>query len=79
MKKHPIDTRWFLKRMEDLDLSIHTVAPQIRGLSGKLDYASCYRMIHGERAISLSEAMQLAEILDTPLEMIAKKALGRGR
>lgn len=79
MKKHPIDTRWFLKRMEELDLSMHSTAASISGRNGKLDYASMYRLIHGDRAMSLQEALELSEILKTPLETIAKKALGKGR
>lgn len=79
MKKHLIDTPWFLRRMDDLNLSMHTVAPMVEGLNGKLDYSSFYRMIHGVRAMSLSEAMQLSDILKTPIETIAKKALGKGR
>lgn len=77
MKKHPIDTAWFLKKMEDAGQSMHTLAPKIQGLRGELDYAALYRMIHGERAMSLSEAVQLAEILKAPIEIIAKKALGK--
>lgn len=77
MKKHPIDTAWFLKKMESLGLNMHSLAPTIQGLNGPLDYAAFYRMIHGVRAMSLSEALQLAEILKAPLETIAKKALGK--
>lgn len=76
-KRHPIDTAWFLGRMADLEETMHTIAPLVEGLNGKLNYSAFYRMIHGERAMSLSEAVQLSEILKTPLETIAKRALGR--
>ncbi len=79
MKRHPIDTAWFLARMEALGLSMHTVAPRVKGLSGPLTYSNFYRLIHGERAMSLSEGAQLAELLEVELTEIARRALGKRR
>lgn len=79
MKKHPIDTAWFLARLEDAGLTMHALVGKIEGLNGKLDYGAIYRMLHGDRAVSLSEALQLAQILDQPLEELAKRALGKKR
>lgn len=79
MKRHPIDTAWFLARMESQGLSMHTLAPRVKGQSGPLTYSNFYRLIHGERAMSLSEAEQLADLLDVSLEEIARRALGRRR
>jgi hypothetical protein len=77
MKKHPIDTKWFLNRIEDMGESIHALAPRMTGRNKKLDYSSLYRVLHGERAMSLQEAVEIAELLKTPLETVARKALGK--
>ncbi len=77
MKKRPIDTAWFLERIAAAGPSYNTVAklaPHIWGLKGRLDYASLYRMIHGERAMSLSEAKQLARLLGVSLRVIGEHA-----
>lgn len=79
MKRHPIDTAWFLARMESQGLSMHTLAPRVKGLSGPLTYSNFYRLIHGERAMSLSEGAQLATLLGVSIEEIAHRALGRRR
>jgi len=79
VKKHPIDTPWFLARLEDVDRTMHGLVGKIEGLNGKLDYGAIYRMLHGERAMSLSEAYQLAQILEQPLDEIARRALGKRR
>lgn len=75
--KHPIDTRWFLRKIEDSGANISALAPRIRGLNGPLTQSNFYRMIHGERAMSLSEAVQLSAILAEPLDEIARRALGK--
>lgn len=79
MKKHPIDTPWFLAKMEARGLSMHTIAPKVKGLNGPLTYSNFYRLMHGERAMSLSEAWQLSEILGVELNEIARRALGKRR
>lgn len=78
-KKHPIDTAWFLARIEEKDLSIHAIAPKMSGRNSTLNYASLHLMLHGQRAMSLAEAVQLAEILELPLEDVARRALGKRR
>lgn len=79
MKKRPIDTAWFLAKIEAKGLSIHTLVGKVEGLSGKLTYSNLHRMIHGQRAMSLSEACQLSDILGVPLEELARRALGKKR
>ena len=79
VKKHPIDTQWFLSRLEAADLTMHQLVGKLRGLNGPLDYGAIYRMLHGERAMSLSEADQLSDILGVELKELAKRALGKKR
>lgn len=70
-----IDTAWFIRRIEGLDLSLRKIAPLIRGRSGKsLDVAAVSLMLRGLREISLSEARQLANILEVPMSEVIKRA-----
>lgn len=79
MKKHRIDTQWFLLKIEAAGYTMHSLAPKLSGRNKTLDYASLYNLIHGRRAMSLLEAYELAEALDLPLEEIARRALGKRR
>lgn len=80
MKKvHPIDTNWFIARMTARGLSINGLAPRLTGHRGPMTYSNFYRLLHGEYAMTLIVATELAEILGVRLDEIARRALGKRR
>lgn len=74
VSKYKIDTDWFLKKLGGR--SILEILPRMRGRRGRgtMDYASLYRLIHGEREILLREAKDLAVILDVSLDELGRHA-----
>lgn len=79
MKKHPIDTAWFVNRLKARGLSINGTAPSLTGHRGPMTYSNFYRLLHGEYAMTLIVAAELAEILEVDLDEISKRALGKKR
>ena len=77
MKKLPIDTKWFRALLDQRKTNIRQVALKMRGLEGRLDYASVHRMLTGKRAMTVSEALQLSRILEVDVEEIVHRATSR--
>jgi hypothetical protein len=77
-----IDSEWFMRKIQESHHgSIRNLAPHIKCRSGKkMDAPMLSRMISGERAMLLTEAVQLSELLDLSLDQIvAHVAKSKGK
>lgn len=77
MKKHRIDTAWFLSRIEAAGYSMNSLAPKLSGRNEAMNYASLYNLIHGDRAMSFDEAVELSEILGVGLDEMKRRVKGK--
>lgn len=57
-----VNTRFFVNRIADLDLSNRETARRLN-----MHFASFHRIIHGQRKVQLDELVALAELLRLPL------------
>lgn len=68
LRRRGIDTGWFHERIAESEYgSLRALAPHILGRRGPLDIHALSRMLSGDRAMQLSEARQLADLLGVSL------------
>lgn len=67
-----IDSDWFVRKIQESPYgSIRSLAPAMKCRSGKkMDHPMLSRMLSGERAMLLTEAVQLSELLGVSLDQI---------
>jgi len=68
-----IDTLWFIHQINMKYKSIRQFAFLMEKNGKQIDRAQVWRMIHGQRAITVGEAKQIAKLLRVPLIEVIKR------
>ena len=70
-----VDTKWFKLKIEESGHSLRTLAPKLKNKLGKpMDIHALSKLINGQRDMSVSDAVHLAEVFGCDVREVIKRA-----